>query len=197
MSEAWDLPGAEWLNEPRWRVAGDADGHPVLEMDAVEGSDLWQLTSYGFSRDSGHALLHPLAPGEACEVDVLANMTDQFDQAGLLVRVDATRWLKAGLELADGRLGVGAVVTDTRSDWSTSPVDEWAGGWVRVRVSRGPDSLTVRARPEGGEWRLVRLAPFAADGEVLAGPYCCSPSRSGYVARFRDHADGPADRDLH
>jgi regulation of enolase protein 1 (concanavalin A-like superfamily) len=192
MNASFAPAGAQWLNEPEWRVDGE-----VLEMHAREGSDLWQLTSYGFARDTGHALLHPLEPGRACEVDVLADMSEQFDQAGLLVRVDETHWLKAGLELADGRLGASAVLTDGRSDWSTAPVDEWAGTWVRLRISRGADSLTVRARAEGGEWRLVRLVPFTASGWVGVGPYCCSPSRAVYVARFRDLADGPADQELH
>jgi regulation of enolase protein 1 (concanavalin A-like superfamily) len=192
MSGSFAAIGAEWLNEPEWRVDGD-----VLEMHAAEGSDLWQLTSYGFSRDTGHALLHPLESGRACEVDVLADMSEQFDQAGLLVRVDETLWLKIGLELADGSLGASTVFTDGRSDWSTSPVDDWVGAWVRFRVSRGPDSLTVRARPEGGEWRLVRLVPFTPSGPVRVGPYCASPSRAGYVARFRALSDGRADSALH
>lgn len=192
MSGTFAPAGAGWLNEPEWRVADD-----VLEMHAAEGSDLWQLTGYGFARDTGHALLHPLESEQACEVDVLADMSAQFDQAGLLVRGDERLWLKAGLEIADGRLGLSTVFTDGRSDWATTPVDDWAGTWVRFRVSRGPDSLTVRARPEGGEWRLVRLVPFSPGGPVSVGPYCCSPSRAGYVARFRSHTDGSADPGLH
>jgi regulation of enolase protein 1 (concanavalin A-like superfamily) len=192
MGAGFVTTGAEWLNEPQWQVADD-----VLEVHAAGGSDLWQRTGYGFVHDSGHALLHPLEVGRACEVDVLAGMSAQFDQAGLLVRVDETLWLKAGLELADGRLGLSTVFTDGRSDWATSPVQDWVGTWVRVRISRAPDSLTVRARPEGGAWQLVRLVPFAPSGIVRVGPYCCSPSRAGYVARFRAHADGDADAELH
>lgn len=192
MSSAFITPDAEWLNEPTWQTVQDE-----LELHADEGSDLWQHTSYGFVRDSGHALLHPIGPGQACEVDVFANMSEQFDQAGLLVRVDSTLWLKTGLELADGRLGLSAVFTDGRSDWSTGPVDEWRGTWVRFRISMGPDSLTVRARPEGGEWRLVRLVPFTPVGPIRVGPYTCSPSRAGYVARFRNLTMTSADRGLH
>jgi regulation of enolase protein 1 (concanavalin A-like superfamily) len=184
-------PDAEWLNEPEWHVQDDE-----LAVHAVEGSDLWQHTSYGFVRDTGHALLSPIAPGQACELEVLANMSEQFDQAGLLVRSSPTLWLKTGLELADGSLGLSAVRTDGRSDWSTSPVD-WTGTWVRLRVSVAEDFLTVRARPEGGEWRLVRLVPFAPSGPLRIGPYACSPSRAGYVARFRDLTVTAADSDLH
>ena len=183
---------SEWLNEPSWRTDGTQ-----LEMEAAEGSDLWRHTGYGFVRDSGHALLQRIEPGQACEVDVLATMAEQFDQAGLLARVDESAWLKAGLERADGRLGLSTVVTDGRSDWSTGPVDEWAGAWVRIRLSVGPDRLTVRARPEGGEWRLVRLAAFDPSRTIRVGPYCCAPSRAGYVARFRDLSITSADSSLH
>lgn len=192
MTGSFAPTGAAWFNEPEWQVVDD-----VLEMHAAEGSDLWQRTSYGFVRDTAHALLHPLTPGQAYEVDVLADMGAQFDQAGLLVRAHETLWLKAGLELADGRLGLSSVFTDGLSDWATGPVDEWAGGWVRLRVSRGPDSLTVRARPEGGEWRLVRLVPLAPSVSAGVGPYCCSPGRAGFVGRFRAPADRDADRELH
>ncbi|MFC4785044.1 DUF1349 domain-containing protein [Nocardioides sp. MAHUQ-72] len=192
MSTPFVTPRSEWLNEPEWRVVNDE-----LEVEAVEGSDLWRHTSYGFVRDSGHALLQPVGPGQACEVDVLATMSEQFDQAGLLVRADESRWLKAGLELADGHLGLSTVFTDGRSDWSTSPVDEWVGAWVRIRISVGPDSLIVRARPEGGEWRLVRLVPFATARAIRVGPYCCAPGRAGYVARFRDLTLASADDSLH
>lgn len=183
---------SEWLREPTWRVDGDE-----LVMDADEGSDLWRHTSYGFVRDSAHALLRPIAAGQACEVDVHASMSGQFDQAGLLLRVDERLWLKAGLELADGRLGLGVVMTDGRSDWSTAPVDDWSGTWVRIRVSVADDSVTVRARPEGGDWQLVRLVPFDTSRPALAGPYAAAPSRSGWTARFRDLATTAADDALH
>ncbi|CAM3854274.1 DUF1349 domain-containing protein [Nocardioides zeicaulis] len=192
MDHTFTTDGAQWLHEPSWRVEGDE-----LVVDAVEGSDLWRHTSYGFVRDTAHALLRPVAVGQACEVDVHASMSEQFDQAGLLLRVDEERWLKAGLERADGRLGLGVVMTDGRSDWSTAPVDDWAGTWVRVRVSVAADSVTVRARPEGGAWQLVRLVPFATSGAALAGPYCAAPSRSGWTARFRALATTSADDALH
>ena len=192
MDGTFETADAEWFHEPTWRVDGDE-----LVVDADEGSDLWRHTSYGFVRDSAHALLRPLTVGEACEVDVHASMAEQFDQAGLLLRVDEQLWLKAGLELADGRLGLGVVMTDGRSDWSTAPVDDWAGTWVRIRVSLADDSVTVRARPEGGDWQLVRLVPFDTSRPALAGPYVAAPSRSGWTARFRAWQTTTADGALH
>lgn len=180
-----------WTNPPE--ALAEAAG--ALEVTAGEGTDAWRHTSYGFVHDSAHALLKPLAVGEAVEVSLQTTFTGQFDQAGVMVRADAEHWLKAGLEFADGALNLGAVVTLGRSDWSVAPVD-WNGRVVTVRVSRAAESLTVRARVADEPFRLVRVAPFVA-GEVSAGPYLCAPSRAGFTARFLSWRVGPADASLH
>lgn len=186
---AW--PDGVWTNPPAAvvEVAG------ALEVTAVEGSDAWRHTSYGFVHDSEHGLLAPLPIGRAVEVTLRTTFTGQFDQAGVLVRADAEHWLKAGLEFADGVLNLGAVLTLERSDWSVAPVD-WNGRTVTVRVSRAADSLTVRARVDQEPFRLVRLAPFVG-GEVAAGPFLCAPTRPGFAARFLSWTVGPADDSLH
>ena len=148
----WD--GGAWLNPPP-HVARDGDD---LLVTAAHGSDLWRTTAYGFVHDSGHALLLPFPDGAAVEVCFLVDYTEQFDQAGLLVRADAQSWIKAGVEVSDGDLQVGAVVTREVSDWSLSPVPHWAGREVTVRASRRGDAVTVRARADGESWRLVRVA---------------------------------------
>ncbi|MFB9235392.1 DUF1349 domain-containing protein [Plantactinospora siamensis] len=183
-----------WLNPPvRSLPLGDGE----LLVTAAEGTDFWRTTAYGFVHDNGHALLAPLPPDTAAEVRFVADYTEQFDQAGLLVRVDAERWLKTGVEYCDGTPQLGAVRTDGASDWSTAPVPEWAGRPVTVRVSRRDDALTVRARADEEPWRLVRLAPLAPDVEALAGPYCCGPTRADLTVRFLGWTAGPADAALH
>lgn len=184
---------ARWLNPP---PAVTEDG-PDLLVTARDGSDFWRTTSYGFVHDDGHALLTDLPQGTAVEVTFAVALTEQFDQAGLLVRVDAETWIKAGVEFSDGLPHLGAVVTHGRSDWSAAPVPEWAGELVTVRASRFGDALTVRARRAGQPWRLVRLAPLAPDAPATAGPYCCAPTRSGLEVRFTGFTSGPADSALH
>lgn len=168
-----------------------------LLVGAAEGSDAWRVTSYGFIHDSEHALLAPLAPGTAVEVDFVAALEAQFDQAGVFLRADAETWIKAGVEFADGEPQVGAVVTAPVSDWSVAPVPDWAGRSVTVRASRSGDAITIRARVDDEPFRLVRVAPFPADAEVEAGPLCCAPTRAGLVVRFTRWAVGPADEALH
>jgi hypothetical protein len=184
---------ARWLNEPpAWQLDG-----PDLLVAAAEGSDFWRTTSYGFVHDSGHALLTDLPVGAAVEVAFVAELPEQFDQAGVLVRAGEDTWIKAGLERSDGELQLGAVVTRGPSDWSLSPAPSWAGAVVTVRASRGPDAVTLRARCGGGPWQLVRLAPLSAAGPVGAGPLVSAPSRAGLTVRFTGFRRGPADASLH
>ncbi|MFG1844429.1 DUF1349 domain-containing protein [Micromonospora carbonacea] len=183
-----------WLHQPV-RAEPTPDGGLVVEPGA--GSDFWRHTSYGFVHDDGPALLAPLPAGSAVEVDFRLDFTEQFDQAGVLVRVDERTWVKAGVEVSDGEPQVGAVVTREVSDWSVAPVPQWAGRAVSVRVSRAGDALTVRARAGDEPWRLVRVAPLAPDAEASAGPFCCSPSRGGLAVTFTGWRRGPADAALH
>jgi regulation of enolase protein 1 (concanavalin A-like superfamily) len=180
-----------WTNPP----AALAEAGAALEVTAGEGSDAWRHTAYGFVHDTEHALLAPLAVGQAVEVRLHTTFTGEFDQAGVFVKADNEHWVKAGLEFADGVLNLGAVVTLERSDWSVAPVD-WNGREVTVRVSRSVESLTIRAKVDGEPFRLVRVAPFSGR-TVTAGPFLCAPTRAGFTATFLSWDIVPADAALH
>ncbi|TDD75779.1 DUF1349 domain-containing protein [Actinomadura darangshiensis] len=182
----------EWLNPP---PSAAPDGAGLL-VTAAKGSDFWRTTSYGYDRDSGHALLSPFGPEAAVEVSFVADYDHQFDQAGLLVRLDETTWIKAGAEYCDGALQLGAVVTNEVSDWSSAPVP-WTGREVTLRASRSGDAVTIRARAGDDPWQMIRLAPFPSDVPATAGPYCCAPERDGLTVRFTRVIQGPPDATLH
>lgn len=188
-----DWQAGVWTHEP----AAVVEENGGLLVTAVEASDAWRLTSYGFIKDSEHALVAPFPLGTAMEVDFTASFTEQFDQAGIFLRVSETHWVKAGTEYADGSLQVGAVVTDEYSDWSLAPVDEWLNKDVTIRVSREGNAVTVRAGLKGGPLSLVRLFPMAENLNVQAGPYVCAPTRAGLTIPFLGWRVGAADESLH
>ncbi|PRB44985.1 hypothetical protein CQ020_01855 [Arthrobacter sp. MYb23] len=183
----------EWTNQPAAVVEQEGD----LHVTAAESSDAWRVTSYGFIHDTEHALLAPFPQDSAMEVEFTAAFSQQFDQAGIFVRISAEHWIKAGVEFADGAAQLGAVVTDRFSDWSLAPVPEWNGGRVRMRVSRAGDALTIRAASGINELQLVRVVPLAPDVVAAAGPFTCAPTRSGLTVPFHSWLATAPDIQLH
>ncbi len=88
-----------WLNEPaRWTAEADS-----LQFVTGNATDFWRETHYGFTRDSGHFLGFPAGDAFTAELRVRADFQALYDQAGIMVRVDAQHWVKAGIEFSDGR----------------------------------------------------------------------------------------------
>lgn len=188
-----DWNSGAWTTPPtRVEIANDG-----MHVTAVEESDAWRITSYGFIHDTEHALLVTFEQNSAMEVAFHLDFSAQFDQAGIFVKVDDTTWIKTGVERSDGEDSLGAVVTRGMSDWSLSPIPGWHGRLVTIRVSRSGDALTIRARVDNEAWRLVRVAPLDPDAAVTAGPMCCAPSRADLTVHFTSWRIVEADESLH
>lgn len=188
------LDGYSWLNEPaEW--AAEAGG---VRLVTDFGTDFWQHTFYGFRRDNGHALLRPVKGDFTAAAVISGGYEHLYDQAGLMLRIDAQNWIKTGIEYTDGMMHFSVVVTREASDWSVIPLpDATPDDVLHVRLTRHGDAVRVQYAIAGRDWQMARLAPFsAADAQV--GVMACSPERSGFEARFRDISVGPpVDRKLH
>lgn len=186
--------------------SGDWSNHPVsaevhdgvFVVTAAEGSDYWEKTMYGFQHDNGHALLAPWEDSDAVEVSFsLHGFTELYDQAGIMLWLSPEVWIKAGIELNDGVPHIGAVVTDVYSDWSLSPVAEWAEEVVTIRASRLNDAVVIRARTENHPWRTIRVTRFPYETGKKAGPFVCAPTRAGLKVTFSRWVNTAPDKDIH
>lgn len=177
-----------WLNPPPvW--TGLSDG---LTLETAAGSDFWRETHYGFIRDSGHAWLTPVAGDFTASARFAGAYETLYDQAGLMLRLDAMAWIKAGIEYTDGLMHFSTVVTGPRSDWSVIPLPgATPADTIGVRLSRHGDAARVDYALMGQDWRMARLAPFPAD-PARVGPMACSPERGGFRVRFSEVEVGPA-----
>lgn len=176
----------QWRCEPAaWR---DVPGG--IELRTKAKTDFWRHTHYGFVRDDGH-FLHETVDGDLeLEATIDGDYREQYDQAGLMLRVDDATWVKCGIEFVDGRELVSAVVTREVSDWSVSPrAPEDHGTPLRIVARRAGDVVTVLHGEPGAE-RLLRLAPFAR-GPVMAGVMAASPDGAGCDVTIRGIAIRP------
>lgn len=185
--------GGQWLNPPQTSIADDAGLHVVTDA----GSDFWQETFYGFKRDSGHFYGFRTGGDFTAQLRVQGQFEALYDQAGIMVRVDETCWMKAGIELSDGRAMLSSVVTIGQSDWATNPYEgNPEDFWIRATVKAGV--LRLQVSNDGVTWALMRLCPFPVSERYTVGPMTCSPERGGLKVSFSGWRLGPPlDKQLH
>lgn len=170
--------GWRWFNEPRqW-------GGATITTDP--DTDFWRTTHYGYDRDSGHILGVDRAGDLELTATFAGDYREQYDQAGLALRIDERNWLKTGIELVDGQHLLSAVVTREVSDWSVIPLAEPAEE-VTLRLVREGDTVMINYGVNGAPpATMLRLAYFPPKLSVLAGVMCASPTGKGFTTRFEN-----------
>jgi hypothetical protein len=170
----------QWLNEPpQWT---DEDG--VIVATSAHGSDFWRKTHYDFIRDSGH-FYHARVSGDfVLGLKIEGDYNALYDQAGAMLRLSETEWIKCGIEYMDDVQHAAAVVTREFSDWSVVPLGSPPALWLRVKRER--EAVEVTYSVNGEAYQLLRLAYLPPSESVLAGLLIASPDGPGFQARFSE-----------
>lgn len=179
------LRSFQWLHEPpSWRL------DDVLELRTAPDTDYWQRTHYGFRRDTGHFFYTSLSGDFTLAAAFSFEPVAQYDQCGLMVRVDSETWIKCSAEYETPELSrLGSVVTNGGySDWATQDVPGTMGT-LHYRISREGDDFSLAWSPDGRDWRQMRISHLHdCPAELQAGIYACSPTGPGFVCRVHDLA---------
>ncbi len=183
-----------WLNPP---PEAKLDGQ-TLSVKTGGQTDFWRSTFYGFWRDSGHFLYQRIEGDFTAEVTIEGKFEELYDQAGLMVRLSESCWVKAGIEYTDGAMHFSVVVTNDNSDWSQLLVraDE---GKIRLRLTRHGEAIRIQYLDQNDDaWKAARLAYIPKTAAIDLGVMCCSPQREGFEVTFRDFdIREPISRELH
>jgi len=186
--------GLTWLNDPPF---ADDRGDELVVRTGRE-TDFWRGTYYGFWRDTGHFFHKSVAGDFSAEVTISGDFRELYDQAGLMIRLSESHWIKAGIEYTDGAMHFSVVVTNDNSDWSQMRVRA-DNGTIRIRMTRHAEAIRVQyLDQETGRWTSARLACFPKSERVSVGVMCCSPTREAFEVTFRGFTVGePVSRSLH
>jgi hypothetical protein len=175
------ITGWTWFNEPTtWRHDGDT---LIVTTDA--DTDFWRTTHYGFVRDTGHILATEVADTRDFTLTATfrGEYRDQYDQAGIAIRVDERNWIKSGIELVDGHQQISAVVTREFSDWSVAPVPDPTT--VTIKAERTGDAVTISYGLDGADPdTLLRVAYLEPGTAARAGVVAASPTGTGFTTTF-------------
>lgn len=215
----------EWFCDPtKWAAADDsgevagsggryeisADGSS-LTLKAPAFKDFWSKTFYTpllVKSDAGGYLCRvpaPQAEEVTVKVDFSYSPVTQFDQAGILVYINDTHWMKCGIEYCDGSARLSVVICNEFSDWSTQP---WPalGARLKVHTVAQSSSIVIEAAPLGSEdYQFVRIghldSVLGADGAPLpwrTGPFAACPGpQRGCTTAFTSFSLGPRETSVH
>jgi hypothetical protein len=166
-----------WLYEPEWGYQGD-----TLWVKTFKDTDYWQRTHYGFQRDNAHALVQEVAGDFTLRARLRFAPTAQYDQCGLLLRIDENNWFKCSVEYEtphESRLG-SVLTTHGYSDWATQDIpSDVREIWYTIEFT--DSDLLASYSLDGAHFHQMRLAHLDAQLKpVLAGIYGCSPTGDGF-----------------
>ena len=168
-----------WMNEPAsWKVVSGK----ILAHSRPK-TDFWRKTFYGYITDNGHFFHLPVKGDFTFEARVSGQYAALYDQAGLMVRLDAENWVKCGTEFVDGKRHASVVFTRDFSDWSTMD-DLSPNGPVWWKAVRAKDSLETLCSLDGKQYISVRQGYLAPGRPAEVGIMCAAPEGNGFDCVF-------------
>ena len=171
-----------WFNEPQnWKQENQH-----LSFFAEPGTDFWRETHYGFSRDNGHFYYEKVRGNFEIEAEFRGRFQTLYDQAGVMVRLDETTWVKTGIEFVNGIHHVSAVVTRDFSDWSVVPFYSYPG-FLRLKLKREGSAVTIEYCSQEGDWITFRTAYLSTAQELEVGRMAAAPEGAGFEVQFNEY----------
>lgn len=178
---AQSLEKMQWFNEPeKWEVKNN-----MLSMQVTPKSDYWRVSHYGFTVDDAPFYYANYGGEFEVKVKITGNYKTRFDQMGLMLRIDAERWIKAGVEFVDNKFNVSTVVTDKKSDWSVLQLEK-TPSFIWIKAVRRLDAVEFFYSLDDKDYIMIRNAPFQDNIPVMVGLMAASPDGDGFNAKFEN-----------
>jgi len=172
-----------WLNEPKtWSVEDN-----TITMFPNPKSDFWRKTHYGYSFDNGSFYYKKFEGEFEVTVKITGDYKTQYDQMGIMIRMDEKIWIKAGIEYVDNQMNISSVVTHDHSDWSMIKLDSNPES-IWIKAIRRSDAIEIYYSLNNKTYTMMRLAYFPENTPCMVGLMAASPKGDGFKALFEEFA---------
>lgn len=179
--KAQSLEKMTWFNEPsQWEIKDKK-----LTMMVTPQSDYWRISHYGFTVDDAPFYYSTYGGEFETKVKITGDYKARFDQMGLMLRVDAQNYIKAGVEFVDGKFNLSTVVTHKTSDWSVITLEK-APSFVWIKAVRRLDAVEVFYSFDDKEYIMMRNAFLQDNTPVQVGLMAACPDGNGFKAIFEN-----------
>ena len=179
---AQSLSKMNWINEPQtWNITSPS----VITMQVPAQTDYWRITHYGFTVDDAPFYYATYGGEFEVKVKITGNYVTQFDQMGLMLRIDHENWIKAGVEFVNNKQNVSTVVTHKTSDWSVVELDS-APKSIWMKAVRRLDAVEVFYSLDNKKYTMLRTCWLQDNCPVMVGLMGASPDGAGFEATFEE-----------
>ncbi len=174
------LEKMNWFNEPEnWEIVNKN----TFTMQVPAKTDYWRISHYGFTVDDAPFYYGTYGGEFEAKVKVSGDYIEQYDQAGIMVRIDHENYIKAGIEYVNGKYNISTVVTHKTSDWSVieleKPVD-----FIWIKAVRRIDAVEIFYSFDDKTYTMMRNAWMQDNIPMMVGVMAASPDGEGFEATF-------------
>jgi regulation of enolase protein 1 (concanavalin A-like superfamily) len=174
----WKNPFRGWDNFPSKRPE---ERGVEIEMRIPPNTDCWRKTRNNSIRDSAPFHWHKVTGDFDASCKVSGELTEMYDRAGMMIRVDEVNWIMTGLELFNDQMNHSTLLTKDHTDWSLTPLptnSEKVGIWFKI--SRRGESFQSFYSTDRKNWILTREGIFTAEPTLMVGICGSSPIGKGF-----------------
>lgn len=179
MALAQTLEKMQWFNEPEtWEIQDK-----TLSMFVTPQSDYWRISHYGFTVDDAPFYYATYGGEFEAKVKITGDYQKRFDQAGLMLRINAENYIKAGIEFVDGKFNLSTVVTHKTSDWSVISLERPVP-YIWIKAVRRLDAVEIFYSFDDKTYTMMRNAWLQDHTPVKVGLMAACPDGTGFNVKF-------------
>ncbi len=181
-AQAQSLEKMNWFNEPSdWEIVSK----DKFTMQVPAKTDYWRISHYGFTVDDAPFYYATYGGEFEAKVKISGDYITQYDQAGLMLRIDCENYIKTGIEYVGGKYNISAVVTHKTSDWSVIELAEPIS-FIWIKAVRRLDAVEIFYSFDDKKYTLMRNAWMQDNTPMQVGIMAASPDGDGFEATFEN-----------
>lgn len=173
------LENFEWLNDPE-NVRFENEGMVIY---AKHGTDFWQSTQHGISKDNGHFFFSRQKGDFTLSFKWKVEASERFSQCGIMLRRDEQNWVKAALmnEVGGNNVVMSAMAINGHADCVSYTLNhEVSEIWFKLQ--RHIDDYMLMYSLDGVKYIPIRTFYLKSYEDIKAGAYVANPADKDFNA---------------